>query len=102
MCKRAVWLGGLAPAARAVRCLGARADATGRGNNLTDLGTVSSAPGHIGSAAVFTRDYNEYLSHADNADLSQGNNDFTVAGWLYLHAEPPEIWGQDTASFFTK
>jgi hypothetical protein len=63
---------------------GTRADATGRGNNLTDNNTVTQAAGKIGNAASFASASSEYLSCADNADLSTGDVDFTIAGWFYL------------------
>jgi trimeric autotransporter adhesin len=63
---------------------GTRADATGRGNNLTDNNTVTQAAGKVGSAAQFTAANSEYLRVADNADISTGNVDFTLACWLQL------------------
>lgn len=67
---------------------GARADATGRGNNLTDNNTVTQAAGKIGNAAQFTRANSEYLSREDNADLTMGDIDFTFAAWFYLDSKP--------------
>ena len=63
---------------------GTRFDATGRGNNLTDNNTVTQAAGIVGNAGQFTAANSEYLSIADNADLSVGDIDFTVACWLYF------------------
>ena len=81
---------------------GTRVDVTGHGNDLTSVNTVAQASGQIGSAAGFTRNGNEYLTRADNADLSEGDNDFTIAGWFYLYSKPPQVWGQDTSSLIAK
>ena len=62
---------------------GTRYDAVGS-NHLTDVNTVGQADGKIGKAALFVAANDEYLSIADNADLSMGDIDFTVALWLYL------------------
>jgi hypothetical protein len=62
---------------------GTRGDAHG-GNSLTDNNSVGSAAGKLGSAAAFSSASNQYLSHADNADLSTGDIDFTFAAWVYL------------------
>lgn len=72
---------------------GTRVDATGRGNDLTDNNTVTQATGIVGNAAQFTAANSEYLSHADNADLSTGNVDFTVAAWVYLDSKPASVMG---------
>lgn len=61
-----------------------RMDATGRGNDLTDNNTVTSNVGRVGQAAQFASANQEYLSRFDNPDLSMGNIDFTIAGWIYL------------------
>jgi len=66
---------------------GSRADSHGS-NTLTDNNTVTQAAGKIGNAAQFTRANSEYLSIADNAALSTGNIDFTVAAWVYLDSKP--------------
>lgn len=62
---------------------GTRADEWG-GNDLTDNNTVTGAVGKIGNACQFTAANSEYLSIADNASLSMGDFDFTLAGWVYL------------------
>jgi hypothetical protein len=68
---------------------GTRADAvTASGNDLTDNNTVTQNPGIIANAAQFTRVNTEYLSHADNASLSTGDIDYTVAAWVYLDSKP--------------
>src|SRR3989344_4703773 len=55
---------------------------SGRGNELTDNATVTSATGKISNAADFEQDTSEYLNRADNADLSTGTSDYTVAMWI--------------------
>jgi len=56
----------------------------GSGCDLTDNNTVGYAAGHISSnAAQFVAENNEYLSIADNADVSTGDVDFTVVTWIY-------------------
>lgn len=53
------------------------------GNDLTDNNTVTQAAGKISNAGQFTSANSETLSRADNASLSTGDIDFTVAGWVY-------------------
>ncbi len=67
---------------------GTRTDATGRGNDLTDNNTVAQAAGRVGNAGQFVAANSEYLSRADNADLSTGDIDFSVAAWVYLDTKP--------------
>src|SRR3990167_4764952 len=55
-------------------------------NDLSDNNTVTTNPGVVGMAAQFVAANSEYLSHADNADLSTGDIDFTLAGWVYIDA----------------
>jgi len=64
---------------------GTRADATGRGNTLTDNNTVTSNPGIISTAAQFTHANAEYFSIADNADVGNTGSDdpFTIQFWVY-------------------
>lgn len=62
---------------------GSRADSVGA-NTLTDNNTVTQATGKVGDAAQFTSTNNESLSIADNADLSMGDIDFALAGWVYF------------------
>ncbi len=73
---------------------GTRVDSepTGSAQNLTDNGTVTSNTGIIGNAGQFTAANNEYLSHADSADLSVGNIDFTLAAWVYMDTKPSETY----------
>lgn len=67
---------------------GTRADATGRGNNLTDNNTVLSATGIFGNAADFELDNSESLSIADNTDLSTGDVTFTIPAWVNMESLP--------------
>jgi hypothetical protein len=60
---------------------GSRADSHGF-NTLTDSGSVGSATGKLRNAADFDGT-NKALSHADNADLSMGDIDMSLALWLY-------------------
>lgn len=62
---------------------GTRNDALGA-NHLTDNNTVTQDTGKIGSAAQFTAANSEFLSIADNTNMSTGDIDFTFAGWVYL------------------
>ena len=64
---------------------GTRVDSvTSSANDLTDNNTVTQNPGKISNAAQFTAANLEFLSRADNASLSTGDIDFTLAGWVYL------------------
>lgn len=89
---------------------GTRADAHGS-NDLTDNNTVGVGTGKLDNAADFERDTSEYLSITDNADLSTGDVDFTVAGWVKFEtagatnvgvmgkwAQPVREYGIDIAS----
>ncbi len=69
---------------------GSRADARGS-NTLTDNNTVTQAAGKVGNAAQFTASSGEYLSIADNAALSMGDIDFTIAAWVYLDTKANEV-----------
>ena len=65
---------------------GTRADSHGS-NDLTDNNTVASAAGKISNAGDFEKANNEYLSHADNADLSfSGADPFTISAWVNLES----------------
>ncbi|MFN8595746.1 MAG: hypothetical protein U0559_06145 [Anaerolineae bacterium] len=81
---------------------GARQDATGHGNNLQAHNGVGVMPGKIGEAAVFSPTLQSYLSHLDNADLSTGDVDFTIAGWAYLNSlqNPGSIVGKGNTSAY--
>ncbi len=54
------------------------------GNHLTDNNTVGQAAGKLGNAASFIATNDESLSVADNASVSMGDFDFTIAGWVYF------------------
>ena len=74
----------------------------GSGCDLTDNNTVTQAVGKIGNAGQFTLANSEYLSHADHADLSTGDIDFTVSAWVYADSLPgtgsfPGIVSKDAA-----
>lgn len=62
---------------------GTRVDEWGD-NDLTDVNTVTGAVGKIGNACQFTAANSERLSIVDNAALSMGDFDFSLAGWVYL------------------
>ncbi len=57
-------------------------------NHLTDNNTVLSGTGKVGTAADFEYDNSEYLSIVDNANLSVGNIDFSIAAWVKLESKP--------------
>lgn len=65
---------------------GARVDDIG-GNTLTDGNTVTQAVGKVGNAAQYTAANSEFLALADNAALSMGDIDFTLAAWVYLDSK---------------
>ncbi len=66
---------------------GSRADCCNI-NHLSDNNTVTQAAGKLGSAAQFTAANSEYLQIASSSLLSMGNNDFTIAFWVYLDTVP--------------
>lgn len=70
---------------------GTRLDETtscgGGGCDLTDNNTVTQAAGKLGNAAQFTAANGEYLSRADEADLSTGDIDFTITAWVWLDSK---------------
>jgi hypothetical protein len=74
---------------------GTRVDAHGT-NDLTDNNTVLQGTGKVVSCADFERDNTEYLSRADNADLSTGDIDFTIAAWVTLESftAAHTVWGK--------
>jgi len=57
---------------------------TGTGNTLTDFNTVGSAAGILGNAASFVAASSEFFAKGDNADLSTGDIDFTIALWVFI------------------
>jgi len=64
---------------------GTRADSHGS-NNLTDQNTVLFGSGVQGNAADFERSNIEGLEITDNADLSFGDEDFTLFCWAKLES----------------
>jgi hypothetical protein len=66
--------------------LGMRFDSVGL-NHLADNNTVTQVAGKIRGAAQFTAANSEFLSVADNTDLSTGDVAFTVASWVYLDSK---------------
>ncbi len=60
---------------------GTRVDEHGP-NDLTDNNTVGSSTGKLGLAAQFVSANSEYLSIADNPDLSVGDINFTISCWV--------------------
>lgn len=65
---------------------GTRNDAHGT-SHLTDNNTVTSATGKVGTAADFELSNAEYLEVADNAALSMGDIDFSIACWVNLESK---------------
>lgn len=65
---------------------GTRFDSFGS-NDLTDNNTVTQEDGLVIKSGQFTATNAEFLSHADNTDLSTGNIDFTVKCWVYLDSK---------------
>ncbi len=65
---------------------GTRADSSKYNHTLTDNNTVTSATGKVSNAADFEEDNSEFLSIADNADLSTGDIDFTLSTWVYIES----------------
>ena len=70
---------------------GTRNDSKGS-NHLTDNNTVLSAAGKLGTAADFEATNSEYLSIADNTDLSTGDIDFTFAFWVRLESKAANMF----------
>jgi hypothetical protein len=69
---------------------GTRVNSLGTGN-LTDNNTVTGAAGlaaNLGTSSDFERDNSESLSLADRAEVSTGDIDFTIAGWVRLESKP--------------
>ena len=55
-------------------------------NDMTDTGTVGAASGKVSGARDFERDNGEYFVIADNADLSTGDIDFSIAVWVNIES----------------
>jgi hypothetical protein len=79
---------------------GTRHDSHGT-NHLTDNNTVTSARGKVGIAAQFARASSQSLTIDDNASLSVGDIDYTVAAWAYMTSTPTahtKVAGKGTGS----
>jgi hypothetical protein len=59
-------------------------DASGNSRTLTNNGVVTFVAGKVGNAAQLTAASTQYLSRADEAGLSFGNEDFSLSAWFYL------------------
>ena len=70
---------------------GTRVDSVGS-NDLTDNNTVTQTTGVINNAGQFTRSNNEYLSIADNTDLSTGDIDFSISAWVYFDTNTSSMY----------
>lgn len=56
-------------------------------NDLTETsGTIDAATGKVGGARDFEVGDTEFFAHADNADLSTGDIDFTWSAWVRLES----------------
>lgn len=56
-------------------------------NHLTETsGTIGSAAGKVGNCRDFEAADTEWFTIADNADLSTGDIDFSIAGWVQLES----------------
>ncbi len=62
-------------------------DAVGT-NDLTDINSVGTAAGKIGTSRQFNSASSRNFSHADNADLRTGNIDFLFSAQVYLDSKP--------------
>lgn len=60
-------------------------------NDLTDNNTVTQAGGLIATAGQFTAANSESLTHTDNASLSTGDIDFTIACWVFLTTKSAQM-----------
>ena len=81
---------------------GTRADSVGS-SNLTDINTVDVTTGIFGNAASFTSANSEYLSVADNPDLSGADADLVVRCWFKITGGSGTRviagkWGSNTTS----
>src|SRR5688572_27825357 len=79
--RRAALLNALIAHWRLDEASGTRVDAHG-GNDLGEINNVGQAAGKIGNAASFVGGNSEALGILDNAALSMGDFDFTLAGWV--------------------
>lgn len=65
---------------------GTRYDSTANDNDLTDNNSVLYGTGKQSNAADFELSNSEYLSIADNAYLSFGDEDFSIVAWVKLES----------------
>lgn len=65
-------------------------DATGRGNDLSATGSPGYVAGVVGNAVDCSS--GNYLSRADTADLSTGDVDFTICGWVKIDTTSGSNW----------
>lgn len=66
---------------------GNRADSVGSNLLAETSGTIDSVVGKVGNGADFEAADSEFFEVADNPDLSTGDIDFTLAGWVKLESE---------------
>jgi hypothetical protein len=59
-------------------------------SNLTNVNAATQAVGKVNNAAQFVRASNQNLTLPDNAALSMGDIDFTLAAWVYLDSKPTQ------------
>src|SRR4051812_8949976 len=71
---------------------GSHTDATGRGNTLLDNNVVTVTIGIKTNASQFTSLANNSLTIANNADVTTGNVDWTIAFWCYIDNVSNERW----------
>ncbi len=56
-------------------------------NDLTNNGSATFVSGKVGDAVDLESGSSQYLSRADNASLSTGDIDFTLAAWVNLESK---------------
>ena len=83
---------------------GTRADATGRGNDLLEVGgAVASVPGRVGNAASFEIEASSYLRASSSPDLITGTTDYAWALWANVSAETVFVpWVSKYEGFYAK
>lgn len=62
------------------------------GNTLTNNNTATFSTGKVGNAVYLVEASSQSLSIADNADLSTGDIDFTIAFWVWLDTKTATRW----------
>jgi Concanavalin A-like lectin/glucanases superfamily len=63
-------------------------DSTATGNTLTNNNAVTFTAGVVGDTAHFVRASAQSLSHASNATLGMGNEDYSILAWVRLATKP--------------